>query len=60
MAFDAATQLISVIHKWAKVLNIHSQVDVIFLDFTKAFDSMSHARLLLKAHHYGIRGKLNE
>lgn len=32
----------------------------IFLDFAKAFYSMPHARLPLKAHHYGIRGKLNE
>ena len=54
------TQLISVIHEWAKVLNIRGQVDVIFLDFAKAFDSVPHARLLLKARHYGIRGKLNE
>lgn len=54
------TQLISVIHEWAKILNIRGQVDVIFLDFAKAFDSVPHARLLLKAHHYGIRGKLNE
>ena len=54
------TQLISVIHEWAEVLNIHSQVDVIFVDFAKAFDSVPHERLLLKAHHYGIRGKLNE
>ena len=54
------TQLISVIHEWAKVLDISGQVDVIFLDFAKAFDSVPHARLLLKARHYGIRGKLNE
>ena len=54
------TQLISVIHEWAKVLNIHGQVDVIFLVFAKAFDSVPHERLLLKARHYGICGKLNE
>lgn len=54
------TQLISVIHEWAKVLNIHGQVDVIFLDFAKAFDSVPHVSLLLKTRHYGIRGKLNE
>lgn len=54
------TQLISVIHEWAKVLNIHGQIDVIFLDFAKAFDSVPRARLLLKARHYGIRHKLNE
>ena len=53
MAFDVAcdTQLTFVMHEWAKVLNIHSQVDVIFLDFAKAFDSVPHVRLLLKACH---------
>ena len=53
------TQLISVINDWAKVLNTHGQVDVIFLDFAKAFDTVPHERPLLKAHYYGIRGKLN-
>ena len=40
------TQLTSVILEWAKVLNFHSQVDVIFLDFAKAIDSVPHERLL--------------
>ena len=35
------TQLIMVIHEWANVLNIHGQVDVIFLNFTQAFDTAS-------------------
>ena len=28
------------------------------MDFAKAFDSVSHPRLILKLHHYGIRGQL--
>ena len=53
------TQLITVIYEWASVLNVHCQVDVVFLDFAKAFDSVPHERLLLKADYYGIHNKTN-
>ena len=33
-------------------------VDVIYLDFEKAFDSVPHQRLLKKIYGYGIRGNL--
>ena len=34
------------------------QVDLIFLDFCKAFDKVPHRRLLNKLKHYGITGNL--
>ena len=48
------SQLITVIYEWALVLNIHGQIDVTFLDFAKAFDSVPHEQLLLKADYYWI------
>ena len=53
------TQLITVVYEWASVLNVHGQVNVVFLDFAKAFDSFPHEWLLLKADYYGIRNKTN-
>ena len=35
------------------------QTDVCIMDFSKAFDKVSHRRLVEKLHHYGIRGKTN-
>ena len=42
------TQLISTHHQWATALDKGRQVDVVFLDFSKAFDKVNHAVLLQK------------
>ena len=56
--FSCETQLISAIHDWAKGINFRSQTDVILLDFSKAFDSVPHERLVVKLDFHGIRGKV--
>ena len=33
-------------------------VDVIYLDFQKAFDKVAHARLIKKVKAHGINGKI--
>ena len=43
---------------WTESLDQGNPVDVIYFDFRKAFDSVPHARLLLKFQTYGIRGNL--
>ena len=50
-------QRISAVNDWAKCINFCSQPDAILLEFSKAFDSVPHQRLLLKLDYYGICGK---
>ena len=51
------TQLIATIQELARGLWEGKQLDVILLDFAKAFDKVPHQRLLYKLHYYGIRGQ---
>ena len=55
--YSCETQLVLTAHDWATTLNNHGQVDALLLDFSKAFDKVSHQKLVHKLHHYGIRGK---
>ena len=48
------TQLINTTTDWANTLNNKRQTDIRFLDFSKAFDKISHKFLLSKLHCYGI------
>ena len=49
------TQLINTTTDWANTVYNKGQTDIIFLDFSKAFDIISHKFLLSKLHYYGIR-----
>ena len=52
------TQLIEATYDWTNILNKgKGQIDVILLDFSKAFDVEPHHRLLMKLYMYGITGK---
>jgi hypothetical protein len=49
------TQLVITIEEIARKLANGEQVDIILLDFSKAFDKVPHRRLLHKPKYYGIR-----
>ena len=52
------TQLLSHIEFIYKCLNGNNEVDVIYLDYSKAFDKVDHKVLLEKLKRYGIGGKV--
>jgi len=47
-------QMIRVMDDWTKYLDQGMSVDVVYLDFMKAFDKVSHERLIHKLQHLGI------
>ncbi len=51
------TQLLECLNEWTKLLQ-YSSIDVMYLDFCKAFDSVSLEKLKTKMTAYGIVGKL--
>ena len=52
------TQLVEVLDFIGSQLDNRGQVDVIYLDMSKAFDKVSHCKLLRKLRNYGFGGTL--
>lgn len=53
------SQLFVTIDDIAKAMNDNLQVDTAIRDFSKAFNKVSHSRLLYKLDYYGVRGNLH-
>jgi hypothetical protein len=52
---SSENQLISLTHEITNHLHSGLQIDLIILDFSKAFDIVPHKTLLCKIDYYGIR-----
>lgn len=48
------TQLIETIHDFSSAIDAQEQIDVICIDFAKAFDKVPHSKLLFKLYRAGI------
>ena len=56
---SCTTQLLEFLEDVTMALDQGDDVDVIYLDFCKAFDKVPHKRLLKKLLEYGIRGNIH-
>ena len=51
---STTSQLIETLNDWTLSLDSGKNIDCIYLDFSKAFDCISHSRLISKIFAYGI------
>ena len=57
-AKSTVSQLFETCEIWINQIERKHSIDVIYVDFAKAFDSVSHSKLIDKLYCYGIRGKI--
>jgi hypothetical protein len=55
---STATNLLECTEDWMVALTCHHCVNVIYIDFSRAFDSVVFTKLIAKLEHYGITGRL--
>ena len=55
---SCVAQLLEFLEDITQAIDNGEDVDVVYLDFCKAFDKVPHKRLLKKLYGYGIRGKI--
>ena len=55
---STCTQLLECVNDWTVAINGLCSVDVAYIDFSKAFDSVCHSKLICKLESFGFGGKL--
>ncbi|CAC5358720.1 unnamed protein product [Mytilus coruscus] len=56
---SCVTQLLEVLDEWSELIDNGFPLDSIYLDFSKAFDTVPHQRLFLKLEKLGIKENLD-
>ena len=51
---STATNLIDCLNDWTKLIDVRKPVDILYLDLAKAFDSISHEKMLYKLQRIGV------
>ena len=55
---STCTNLLECINDWTIILQNRKSVTVAYIDFKKAFDTVSHGKLFARLYSYGIRGQV--
>ena len=55
---STASNMIESTREWSVAISNKQTVDVVYIDFQRAFDSVVHSKLLIKLGTFGISGKL--
>ena len=55
---STCTNLLECMNDWTLNIDLGCNIVIIYIDFAKAFDSVSHSKLMCKLYSYGIRGQL--
>ena len=55
---SSCSQLLTVLNKWFSKYDNNDQVDIVYTDIAKAFDSVSHSKLISVLNSLGVSGNL--
>ena len=55
---STCTNLLECMNDWTLNIDLGCNTVIIYIDFAKAFDTVSHNKLMCKLYSYGIRGQL--
>ena len=51
-------QLLVCVEEWSRSIDDGKQIDVIYTDYSRAFDTVSHRKLMQKLHGLGVQGNM--